>query len=64
MGVGYEAPEVSFGALGACDKGEGRLRGIEKLERGVSENNPALRPDERGDVKESVRERGVGQEVN
>ncbi len=40
------------------------MRGIEKLARGVSKDSPALRPDERGDAKQSVGERGVRQEVH
>ena len=59
-----EVPEVSLGALGACEKGEGRLRGIEELARGVSKNSPALRPEERGGAKQSVGERGIRQEVH
>ncbi len=35
-----------------------------KLARGVSKDSPALRPDERGDAKQSVGERGVRQEVH
>ena len=32
--------------------------------RVVSKNSPALRPDERGDAKQSVGERGIRQEVH
>ena len=32
-----------MGALGACETGQGRLRGIEELARVVSEGSPAMR---------------------
>ena len=34
------------------------------MARGVSEDSPALRPDERGDTKQSVGQRGVRQKIH
>ncbi len=66
LGWGWDSdvPEVGSSALGTCEEGRGRLRGTEKLTRRISKDSTALEPDERRHTKESVRERGILQEVH
>jgi hypothetical protein len=63
-GSDLNKPQIRLGRFGACEKRQSILRRVEELNRGVSKESSALRPDKWRDPKESMRERRLRQKVD